>query len=385
MKAQTTSVLANAWQLCRRASSAMFVAALVAATVVVAPTVSAPVALALPSDINLQTLNVLPTSSAGSPETPGQTFTYTIGFSCDSSISGTCDGATIDDLLPQFTDVFGNLAQVTSWGTPSGTVGIWQSGPAFTGSGTNVHVTGTLNSTSAPGSTYSLTFSAIAPQNMFPVGVTQLDNVATSSSLGAPLTVSSFVQGTAPNWSVTKSGPLTLLLGANGTYTIKACAATPASAFPASFTLSDLLPAGAHFVSASNGGTTPAHDPADGTTDVVTWTFNSSNHPWPIVSNCLQVTQTVSYTEDPALNNVFGVVKTNTATGTYDASSLGTSSRNTGLRGPITSVNGDKSVGVGGFYVRAGDPVTYNLRFNNSSEVGAAALDSAVAIDNMTS
>ncbi|HEX2784381.1 MAG TPA: SdrD B-like domain-containing protein [Ilumatobacteraceae bacterium] len=346
---------------------------------------STPVALALPGDINLQTLNVSPTSSAGSPEAPGQTFTYTIGFSCDSSISGTCDGATIDDLLPQFTDVFGNLAQVTSSGTPSGTAGIWQfGGPAFTGSGTNVHMTGTLNSTTAPGQTYSVTFSVVAPRNMFPAGVTQLDNAVTSSGVLVPPAVSSFVQGTAPNWSITKTGPANLLLGANGTYTIQACAAA-ASAFPASFTISDLLPAGAHFVSASNGGTAPAHDPADGTTDVVTWTFNSSNHPWPIVSNCLQVTQVVSYTEDPALNNVFGVVKTNTATGTYNATSFVPSSVNTTLRGPITSVNGDKSVGVGGFYVHAGDPVTYNLRFNNSSEVGAAALDSAVTIDNMTS
>ena len=56
----------------------------------------------------------------------------------------------------------------------------------------------------------------------------------------------------------------------------------------------------------------------------------------------------------------------------------------TGLRGPITSVNGTKSVGVGGFYAHVGDPIRYDLRFNNSSEVGAASLDSAVAIDDLT-
>ena len=189
---------------------------------------------------------------------------------------------------------------------------------------------------------------------------------------------------TAPNWSVTKTGPATLLLGANGPYIIRACASSAASAFPASFTLNDLLPAGAHFVSASNGGTAPAGDPANGTTDVVTWSFNSSNHPWPIVTNCLQVTQVVSYTENPALNNLTGVVKTNTASGLYNASSLGSSSVGTGLRGPITSVNGTKSVGVGGFYAHVGDPIRYDLRFNNSSEVGAASLDSAVAIDDLT-
>jgi uncharacterized repeat protein (TIGR01451 family) len=358
-------------------------AAFAVGTVIVAPA-SVPTALALPSDISLQTMNVSPTSSPASPSAPGQTFTYTIGFACESTLTGGCDGATIDDLLPQFTDVFGATAQLKASGTPTGTPGIWASGPSFTGSGTNVHLTGMLNATTAAGEAYSVTFSAVAPVNMFPVGQTSLVNVATSSGLTPPLTVTSVVAATAPNWSITKTGPANLLLGATGTYTIRACASSAASAFPASFNITDLLPAGAHFVSASNGGSTPLNDPANGTTDVVNWSFDSSNHPWPIVTNCLQVTQAVSYTEDPALNNVFGVVKTNTANGTFDATSLGSASVGTTLRGPITSVNGDKSVGVGGFYVHAGDPVRYDLRFNNSSEVGAAPLDSIVAIDNLT-
>ena len=377
-----SSVISNARHLTRRVVSAACVAALAAGTVTIAPLVSAPSALAAATDIDMQSMVVSPLSSAGAPKLPGQTFTYTIGFGCASTSIGTCAGATFDDLLPQFTDVFGGVGQMIKTGSITATPGIWASGPAFTGAGTDVHVTGTLNATTNPGDLYSLTFSAIAPQHQFPTGQTTLLNVATSSGNTSP-TVSSVVAATAPVWTITKTGPATLLLGANGTYTITACAAA-ASAFPAAFSLSDMLPAGAHFVSASNGGVAPAGDPANGTTDAVAWTFNTLNHPWPIVSNCLHVTQVVSYTEDPALGNVTGVTKTNTASGLYDATSLGSSSVGTQLRGPITSANGDKNVNQGGYYVQVGDSIRYGLRFNNSSEVGATALDSAVVIDDLT-
>jgi uncharacterized repeat protein (TIGR01451 family) len=377
-----SAVISNARHLTRRVVSAACVAALAAGTVTIAPLVSAPSVLAAATDIDMQTMSVTPPSSPGAPLLPGQTFTYTIGFGCASTSIGSCNGATFDDLLPQFTDVFGGIGQMIKSGSISAPPGIWASGPAFTGTGTDVHVTGTLNATTIPGDVYSLTFSAIAPRHQFPVGLTTLTNVATSSGNTSP-PVTSVVAATAPSWTIAKTGPATLLLGANGTYTITACAAA-ASAFPATFNISDLLPAGAHFVSASNGGVAPAGDPANGTTDAVTWTFNTLNHPWPIASNCLQVTQVVSYTEDPALGNVTGVTKTNTASGVFDATSLGSSSVGTQLRGPITSVNGDKNVNQGGYYVQVGDSIKYGLRFNNSSEVGATALDTAVVIDDLT-
>ena len=365
-----------------RLLSSVCATALVAGALAVTPAASSPVA-ALPTDINLQTMNVSPVTSSGSPGQPGQNFTYTIGFSCDSTVSGTCAGAIIDGLLPRFTDVFGTQNQLISVGTPTGTSGIWSSGPTFSGLAGEVSLTGTLNATAVAGQIYSVTFVARAPVGLFPPGQTTLTNVATSSGTTSP-TVTSVVGAVAPSWTITKAGPPNLLIGANGTYTIRACPTAPNAAFPQTFTVTDLLPAGANFVSASNGGVAPVDNPADGVNDQVTWTFDATNRPWPMNGNCVNVTQVVSYAENIALNNVTGVTKTNTASGTYDELSLGSSGVGTELRGPITAVRIDKNVSSGGYYVAPGDAVQYALEFDNTSETGAAPLDGATIIDDLT-
>ncbi len=290
----------------------------------------------------------------------------------------------IEDVLPTFTDVFGDLAQLVPTGSPTATAGIWASGPSFSGTAPNVKVTGTLNANAEPGQIYTLSFAAIAPVGTFPVGTTQLDDVATATGGKSTPTVHSFIAATSPSWYADKTGPATLLLGATGTYNVRACPTTVAAALPASFTLIDALPQGATFVSATDGGQYTGDTPADGTADVVTWTFDGTNRPWPRSGNCVQASVVVRFVEDPAYNNLTNVDKVDTLTGTYDASSLGSDTVTTGLRGPITSVNGSKSVGVGGYYVKTGDAVEWNLGFQNTSESGAVALDTLVAVDDLS-
>ena len=364
--------------------AAIVVATAVGTFAAVVPVIPPTPVLATSSDTSLQTLVVSPATSVGSPAAPGTTFTYTIGFSCQSTVADTCAGAVIEDVLPTFTDVFGGTAQMTSSGAPSATAGIWASGPSFTGTAPNVKVSGTLNANAQPGQIYSLSFAAVAPVGSFPVGTTQLDDVATATGGQSTPTVSSYVAASAPSWYADKTGPSTLLLGANGTYQVRACPTTTSAALPASFTLVDSLPEGATFVSATSGGQYTGDTPADGTADLVTWTFDGTNRPWPRSGSCVQASVVVRFVENPTVNNLTNVDKTDTVTGTYDSTSLGTDSVTTGLRGPITSVNGSKSVGVGGYYVKTGDAVEWNLTFQNSSEVGATALDTMVAVDDLT-
>jgi uncharacterized repeat protein (TIGR01451 family)/LPXTG-motif cell wall-anchored protein len=371
-----------------RAMRVALVVALVAMTTIV-------VSLVVPSqlsqvsadaaDASIQTFGVSPASTALAPKDPGQTFTYTLGMSCESVLAASCDGAVVDIPLPTFTDTFGGISQLVQSGTIIATSSLWSTQPVFTGTAPNVRVTGTLGPGALSGSTFSLSFSATTPIGRFPVGTTTL--TATPSLNATPqtgLAVSSYVAATAPNWVIQKTGPSTLLLGTNGTYTVRACPSPTTASFPASFFFSDLLPPGATFVSASNGGTAPANAIADGTTDVVTWTFDSSNRPWPMAGNCVSVTAVVKYVEDPAVSNLTNVDKTNTATGTFDSSSLGTASVTTGLRGPITTIGLAKSVGVGGYYFTNGDPIRFDLGFSNTSEVGAVDLDSAVMTDDLS-
>ena len=113
--------------------------------------------------------------------------------------------------------------------------GIWAIGPSFVGTYPDVAVKGTLNANTVGGDVYSLSFAAVAPSGLFSPGVTTLSNTATVTGGDVSPTVQSFIAATAPSWVINKTGPSTLLLGADGTYTIRACPSPATSAFPQSF------------------------------------------------------------------------------------------------------------------------------------------------------
>src|SRR5690606_28436556 len=101
-----------------------------------------------------------------------------------------------------------------------------------------------------------------------------VSNVATATLSGvtddSPAATTT-IAASGTDWSFTKTGPSTLLLNANGTYSLKVCPSPNSAALPPSVSIVDTLPEGATFISASTGGTYT--DEVSPTADTVAWTI----------------------------------------------------------------------------------------------------------------
>ncbi len=213
------------------------------------------------------------------------------------------------------------------------------------------------------------------PLGTVPAGAQVLTNQATISLDGVtdpstPATTS--IQASPPNWVLSKSGPLTTRMNRNVNYTVTACPSPSGSALWPTYSIVDALPEGAQFVSASNAGVYSGDVVADGTDDLITWTYDAGN-PVSVLnsSGCFSQKVTVRYPTSAA-SNVGDATKTDTATGTGSGAEgasqpLGPVSVTTTLAGPQVVFSESKNTN-GNYFVQNGDTVTYNLRFTNDSD-----------------
>lgn len=329
---------------------------------------------------SFQVVNKTVTPSSGAPN---QLFTYSISYSCPGVVAGgTCAGATVTDRIPQFVDIDGATRQLT-FVSAAGS-GHFSAG-VVSGASPNQVITWTASAGLVAGTSGILTMSARVPRGVVPVTAQTVTNMATGTLVGvvddSPL-ASATVAATTANWTFAKTGPSTLLINSNGTYTLTVCPQTATGALPSTVSIVDTLPPGTSFISATAGGTFT--DNADPTADTITWNITAANRPTPNSSSgCIAVSATVRFVPPASggdASNLVGAVKTNNASATADTTKNATP-LNTTLTGPVTRVTRTKTVSVGGTYVTDGDRVTYALGLQNNSDTGAGNLDTAVLTD----
>ena len=212
----------------------------------------------------------------------GTKFDYTLQYKC-ASITENCVAATVTDVLPAA--LSGAAADVTLVGSAHTTAA------AYTASTRTAKWT-FVNPLPA-GSTGQLTMTALFPTGgVTPNGATAVNN-ASMSATGATTVTSNpaTVTATATNaWTITKtrlSGGTGAALDQEVAYQIQICPNSSQLNLNAPV-LTDTLPTGANFISASNGGTY-----ANG---VVTWTaWSASPNNLLISGGCTNRTLTVSY------------------------------------------------------------------------------------------
>ena len=368
----------------RRTIFGMLAGVLLAGTVVIAPVTARVASAAGVAELGNK---VVDKSTAA----PGDTLIYSINYSCPSTGQGdTCEGATFSDPLPNLLDVYGNTIEpvFVSSGFPSlpGTGGHWNGAsvqlvadpaepatPSFPGGG---HlIVATADADYVAGASGIITITVRLPLGTLPASAQVLTNQATISLNGVtdPSTsATTSIQAAPPNWVLSKSGPATTRMNRNVTYAITACPSPSGSALWPTYTIVDALPEGAQFVSASNAGVYNGDVVADGTDDLITWTYDASN-PLPQLngSACFSQTVTVRYPTTDA-SNVGDATKTDTATGTGSdgqgaSQSLGPVSVTTTLVGPQVVFSESKNSN-GNYFVQDGDTVTFNLGFTNDSD-----------------
>lgn len=343
--------------------------------------------------------DVQPVSSSASPLRPGDTLQYTIGFSCSSIVQGdTCAGATVTDVLPTYTDLDGETAQLTfvSHTTPPS----W----SFDGVSTNAdglqQITWTAGPGLAAGSSGAMFVTLRIPPGTVPVtpAPQEFTNTAVGSFQGQqPTAVSpiSYVSALAPASQITKSGPSQALLNAAGTdpvsHTVRICPA-PGTALWPNYTVVDTLPLGATVVTdpLPFGGAfapDPAAEPTTGGT--ITWELTPANRPAVDSQGCLPVPFQVQYVNAAAggdASNEIGETKTNVVAATgFDGDpgagqSIGPAQTTLTLTGPVTRFSRSKNTG-GNFYVADGDVVEYRIGASNTSDAEAEPFSTATLTD----
>jgi len=348
----------------------------------VAPILGSSVANVFAVDGPPNSFQVVNKSVAPSSGAPNTTFNYSISYSCPGVVAGgTCAAARITDPLPQFIDIDGATRQLTYVSSPGN--GHFSPG-TVSGSSPNQVITWNATSSLTAGASGILTMSVRVPRGIVPAGSQTITNVATGNLAGvlddSPV-ASTTIAASTTNWTFNKTGPATLLINSNGTYSLNVCPATGTGALPSTVTIVDTLPPGTTYNSSSNGGVY-ANNP-DPTVDTISWTINATNRPTPNGSTgCIAVTASVRFVPPASggdATNLVGEVKSNSATATADTVKSGL--LNTTLTGPVTRVTRTKSVSVGGTYVTDGDRVTYSLQLSNNSDAGAGSLDTAVLTD----
>lgn len=179
-------------------------------------------------------LSLLKTVSANSAN-PGDAVTYTLAYSNDSPVNVT--GAVLSDVLPTGT-TFVSASGGGSYTSGTRTVA-WALGSLPAGASGSVTVTATVDSPFPTGA-------AIPVSNTATLTSTEASTVTASASL--------YVTASRPVLSVQKStSPATVAANSNVVFTISY--ANTGNATATGLTLTDPIPAGLTFVSATGGGT----------------------------------------------------------------------------------------------------------------------------------
>jgi len=202
----------------------------------------------------------------------GETFTYTLQYSC-SSITGQCDNMVVTDQLPaevEFVSALGSV-HTTSVTENSGLV------------------TFTFQSVVNAGSTGDLVIEVRFPNGTTPDGTQAVNEATIDDDNVAPITSDPVTTTSTANcdWTVSKSiqGGGTPVIGENVTYVLEFCQAGGNGSLNLnSSSLVDELPTGVNFVSASDGGT------YNGTDHEVTWNTGAATY-----NSCYTRTVTVNF------------------------------------------------------------------------------------------
>ena len=335
---------------------------------------------------------------------PGDSLQYAINYSCRNNHGGPtpdgCDGAVFSDPLPKFTDIFGNPAPV-EFVSATGPAAIWPSGFSLdTSDPANPTVVGTAGSWPA-GSSGTIFVNVKVPKNTVPVASQDIANTATvtdpEAGADSSTTATTTIAGTAPTWSISKIAPSTTRLNRNVTWNVSVCGPVTSALFPL-YTITDTLPPGASFVSASASGVyaddniAPAG--ADSTSDgagTVTWTFDASNRPPLGADGCFRMTivgQFASGYVDPNPvnsandDNIGGAVKQNSVTGfgqytpSGPTTGVGTATASTTINNPTfawgtgtTAKSVTSLAGVTDYYLVNPTPIRFNLSGSIDSDL----------------
>lgn len=382
----------------RRLVMVVTAVALLAAVLVVEP-LGRGTAGAAPGDATPQLLTkTVAQATAG----PGDLIQYTVNFTCsnnDQSGDG-CDGAELRDPIPTFLDVFGTASPL-EFVDATGPAGVWPSGFSVDATDpANPAIVGTAGSW-APGVSGSIFVTLRVPTGTVPEAPQAVTNVATVSDPESGTTDESTeatteISATSPVWTISKLGTAgSTRMNRDFGYQVSVCAPGTSALYPI-FEITDTLPPGAEFVSASHGGTYVDDGATAGTSDgagEVAWIFDDANRA-PIGSDgCFRTTVTVRWpsdyvdpaSADPANDdNVGGARKVNqvVALGKYTPADpgvpIGPATEETTLVGAtfgIGSGSFDKTFRAPGgateLYVEAGDPLDVRLAFAIDSDLPA--------------
>lgn len=394
-------------------ASGLIAGVLLASAVVVAP-VAVPSASAA-GTITLLQKNVAPTTTAGAPGLAGTQLTYTISYDCSGiNVGDNCAGAVVTDVLPTFTDIYGNLNQLEFVSATASVPADWAF-QGITGAVPNLSASWLATASLEAGDTGAVILVARVPNGIVPsTPVAQLVQNSAQVALAGQLDsavgpTDSYINALSVQSAITKSGPSLALLNAAGTdaisHTVTVCASTSRPLFE-NYEITDTLPPGVTVVSPGSlpyGGVYTAGSPSTeippvlpateptvvpGTGGTIVWNLTPSNHP-PIGSNgCMPITFQVSYQNAAAggdLTNVIGSTKTNTVAAVGSnvsgaTQNIGPANTTLTLNGPVTRFGPSKNT-AGNYYVLDGDTATYQLGASNTSDAEALPFSEATLVD----
>ncbi len=293
-------------------------------------------------------------SGPTTPQAPGTPFTYTLSYSC-SSLTTTCNGVTIADVLPpELSHAASNVSLVGDSHTASTNY------DPTTGTATFV-----MENPLAAGSTGQVAIVVQFPPNTTPVG-TSTTNTATISGSNAgtvqsnPVTVAAVVTPAVAATKVLSTSPFVVGLPATYTVTWRNSGNVNLN----SPTLMDALPAGltcADVSSISGGGTCNA------ATNTITWTMAGPAAP----STTANFTQTFVATYPPATFPASTAITNSvTASGIPLGSTTAVTAKASTTNTPVGPAPAAKVTKSPGGTVLIGQNFTYTVSFQNTGNVG---------------
>lgn len=350
---------------------------------------------------------LIDTTTPQATASPGAVIQYAINYTCSNNdatapIDG-CDGAVFRDPIPTFTDIFGARVPV-EFVSATGPASVWPSGFALdTSDPANPAVAGTAG-TWDPGTSGVIFVIVRVPVGTVPAGPQPVVNTARVTDPTAPAddstTATTTIAATTPAWTISKVGPTTgTRMNRDQTWTISVCGPSTSALWPL-YTVTDTLPAGARFVSATRGGQYADDAPTPLVSDgagVVTWTFDAGNRPPLTNDGCFRMNITAQFpigyvdpdsTDHANDDNAGGAKKVDIASGSgrnvpaEAGTGLGSASWTTTLAAPGFGLGGGgtaktftDAAGASNFYVASGDTGRFNL---------SGSIDSDVPVDSFT-
>ena len=289
----------------------------------------------------------------------GELLTYQIPYFCSSTIlDDNCNGMLIEDVIPTFTDAFGQARplQIVSYTSNSQLSGAEQPSP------TRVVWTGT---NLVAGDTGAVTLVLRIPGGLTPAAGITITNQAIYKNAGVSVpggSATTTVPPSTPGVTVAKSDGRTLVLsGSSSTYQIRICP-NPGFSHYVGYTVTDTIPAGATIVGGiPNGG---VESPAG----VVSWTITDANDPgYDPATGCFGRSLTLNFPPGsfPGGSTAVNSVSVQPVGGAV----IGPVTDTNTIRNPEPGVSAAKSTNAG-YYVKDGDPINYSVGFSNTSPEG---------------